>query len=126
LQASIYDIRTVDIAIKDASLYHIVPFKSLQQAPSGNTSVFKICLTTTMSKLLTVFGATGNQGGSVIKAVLEHPQLSKTYRIRAITRDIFKPAAATLREQGAEVIAVRAYQKPNPMSADSGLGRFER
>jgi uncharacterized protein YbjT (DUF2867 family) len=62
-----------------------------------------------MSKLLTVFGATGNQGGSVIKAVLEHPQLSKTYRIRAITRDIFKPAAVTLKEQGAEVVAVRAY-----------------
>lgn len=78
-----------------------------------------------MSKLLTVFGATGNQGGSVIKAVLEHPQLSKTYRIRAITRDIFKPAAVILKEQGVEVVAVRAYQKPNPMSADSGLGRFE-
>lgn len=62
-----------------------------------------------MSKLLTVFGATGNQGGSVIKAVLEHPQLTKTYRIRAITRDIFKPAAVTLKEQGAEVVAVRAY-----------------
>jgi uncharacterized protein YbjT (DUF2867 family) len=60
-----------------------------------------------MSKLLTVFGATGNQGGSVIKTVLEHPSLSKTYRIRAITRDASKPAAVALKEQGVEVVTVR-------------------
>lgn len=78
-----------------------------------------------MSKLLTVFGATGNQGGSVIKFVLGHPQLSKKYRIRAITRDVFKPAAVALKEQGAEVVAVRAYMKLNMSPANSGLGRFE-
>jgi uncharacterized protein YbjT (DUF2867 family) len=59
-----------------------------------------------MSKLLTVFGATGNQGGSVVRAVLEHPQLSKTFKVRAITRDVNKPAAVTLKEQGAEVVTV--------------------
>lgn len=60
-----------------------------------------------MSKLLTVFGATGNQGGSVIKTVLGHAQLSKTYKIRAITRDATKPAAVSLKEQGVEVVNVR-------------------
>ena len=60
-----------------------------------------------MSKILTVFGATGNQGGSVIRTVLAHPQLSKTYAIRAVTRDPSKPAGAKLKEQGVEVVAVR-------------------
>jgi uncharacterized protein YbjT (DUF2867 family) len=59
-----------------------------------------------MSKLITVFGATGNQGGSVIRNILEHPELSKTYKIRAITRDVNKPAAVALKEKGAEVVAV--------------------
>jgi len=59
-----------------------------------------------MSKILTVFGATGNQGGSVIKNILSHPQLSKTYKIRAVTRDVSKPAAITLKEKGAEVVTV--------------------
>jgi uncharacterized protein YbjT (DUF2867 family) len=59
-----------------------------------------------MSKILTVFGATGNQGGSVVKAVLAHSELSKTYKIRAITRDVSKPAAVALKEKGAEVVTV--------------------
>ena len=59
-----------------------------------------------MSKLLTVFGATGLQGGSVISYVLQHPELSKTYRLRGITRDVSKPAAIALREKGVEVIKV--------------------
>jgi len=57
-----------------------------------------------MSIILTVFGATGAQGGSVIRAVLAHPTLSKVFKIRAITRDASKPAAQTLTQQGIEVI----------------------
>ena len=59
-----------------------------------------------MSKLLTVFGATGLQGGSVVDYVLQHPELSKTYRLRGITRDVSKPAAAALKEKGVEVVKV--------------------
>ena len=40
-----------------------------------------------MSKILAVFGATGQQGGSVINYVLNDPELSQRYKIRAITRD---------------------------------------
>ena len=40
-----------------------------------------------MSKTLCVFGATGQQGSSVINYVLNDKDLSHTYRIRAITRD---------------------------------------
>ncbi|KAH6867794.1 hypothetical protein B0T10DRAFT_541803 [Thelonectria olida] len=57
-----------------------------------------------MSKLLTVFGATGNQGGSVIRAILNDPTLSKQFKIRAITRDASKPAAKELAAKGVEVV----------------------
>lgn len=59
-----------------------------------------------MSKILTVFGATGNQGGSVIKHVLADSTLSKTFTIRGITRDVSKPAAKALAEQGVEMKTV--------------------
>ncbi|GAM33857.1 uracil permease [Talaromyces pinophilus] len=35
-----------------------------------------------------IFRATGNQGGSVIQAILADPVLSKEYKIRGITRDV--------------------------------------
>jgi NmrA-like family len=80
-----------------------------------------------MSKLLTVFGATGNQGGSVIKVVLGNPQLSKIYRIRAITRDASKPSAVALKEQGVEVVTVRYPSSKSKLpSTDSAPCRFER
>lgn len=56
-----------------------------------------------MSKLLTVFGATGNQGGSVIKHVLADETLSKTFKVRGITRDVSKPAAQALIKQGVDM-----------------------
>jgi uncharacterized protein YbjT (DUF2867 family) len=59
-----------------------------------------------MSKLITVFGATGNQGGSVIDAILADAQLSKEFKIRAITRDTSKKSAQDLVQRGVEVIAV--------------------
>ncbi|SPO01986.1 probable NmrA family transcriptional regulator [Cephalotrichum gorgonifer] len=56
-----------------------------------------------MSKILTVFGATGNQGGSVIQAVLADPILSKEYKIRGITRDTSKASAQALVKKGANM-----------------------
>jgi uncharacterized protein YbjT (DUF2867 family) len=56
-----------------------------------------------MSKIITVFGATGNQGGSVIKHILADPTLSKEFKIRGITRDVSKPAAQALEKQGVEM-----------------------
>ncbi len=59
-----------------------------------------------MGKLLTVFGATGQQGGNLIDYVLRHPELSTIYRIRGVTRDVTKPAALALREKGVDVVSV--------------------
>jgi uncharacterized protein YbjT (DUF2867 family) len=73
-----------------------------------------------MSKVFTVFGATGNQGGSVVRNILEHPELSKTYKIRAITRDVSKPSAIALKEQGAEVVAADLNDRDSVFKAIEG------
>ncbi|MCJ1458003.1 hypothetical protein MMC28_008372 [Mycoblastus sanguinarius] len=57
-----------------------------------------------MSKILTVFGATGNQGGSLINYVVNSSKLSKIYKLRGVTRDVSKPAALALKEKGVEVV----------------------
>jgi len=52
-----------------------------------------------MSKILAVFGATGVQGGSVINYVLNDPELSQKYKIRAITRDVNSEKVKQLQEK---------------------------
>jgi uncharacterized protein YbjT (DUF2867 family) len=59
-----------------------------------------------MSKIFTVFGATGNQGGSVIKAILADPVLSKQFKLRGVTRDVSKPTAQALAAKGVEIVKV--------------------
>ncbi|KAJ7351955.1 NmrA-like protein [Mycena albidolilacea] len=53
--------------------------------------------------LVAMVGATGVQGGSVIKALSES---EKPYRIRGFTRDLTKATAEALKKQGVEMIAV--------------------
>lgn len=72
----------------------------------NRSSSLKQLAKSTMSKLLTVFGATGNQGGSVIKAVLADAVLSRDFKIRGITRNVSKPAAQALAARGVQVVAV--------------------
>lgn len=55
-------------------------------------------------KLLTVFGATGNQGGSVIDAVLERPELQEKYSLRGITRDPASSKSQALSDKGVEMV----------------------
>ena len=53
-----------------------------------------------MSKIITVFGATGIQGGSVIAALLP----DKSLKIRAVTRNVNSDAAKSLQAQGVELV----------------------
>lgn len=57
-----------------------------------------------MTNLLVVFGATGQQGSSVISKVLEDAELSKTYKVRGLTRDPHKSDAQGLAKRGVEVV----------------------
>ncbi|MCJ1394923.1 hypothetical protein MMC18_007803 [Xylographa bjoerkii] len=52
-----------------------------------------------MSKILAVFGATGQQGSSVVNYVLNDPELSQKYKIRAITRYVNSEKAKQLKEK---------------------------
>ncbi|KAI8518438.1 NmrA-like domain-containing protein 1 [Branchiostoma belcheri] len=53
-----------------------------------------------MAKLITVFGATGSQGGSVASALLE----DQDFKVRAVTRNASSDKAKALQEKGAEVV----------------------
>jgi len=67
-----------------------------QQLPTRKTTI--------MSKILAVFGATGQQGSSVVNHVLGDPELSQQYKIRAITRDPNSEKAKQL-SQRVEVVS---------------------
>ncbi|XP_070535585.1 nmrA-like family domain-containing protein 1 [Ptychodera flava] len=53
-----------------------------------------------MDKLIAVVGATGSQGGSVARALLQESK----YKVRAITRNPLSEKAAALKKLGAEVV----------------------
>lgn len=53
-----------------------------------------------MTKIITVIGATGIQGGSVIRALLDNPK----YSLRAVTRSTKSDAAKALAARGVEVV----------------------
>ena len=66
-----------------------------------------------MSKLLVIFGATGQQGGSLLNFVLNDRELSKQYSIRAITRDASSSSAEALKEKGVEIVSADTTDKPS-------------
>lgn len=51
-------------------------------------------------KIIAVFGATGAQGGSVARAILEN----KHFAVRALTRDVTQKNALAFQDLGAEVV----------------------
>lgn len=56
-------------------------------------------------KIITIFGATGAQGGSVVKTFLEDPKLSG-WAVRGVTRNVESEKAKQLAAKGVEVVAV--------------------
>ncbi|XP_078605077.1 nmrA-like family domain-containing protein 1 isoform X1 [Branchiostoma floridae x Branchiostoma japonicum] len=55
-----------------------------------------------MAKLITVFGATGRQGGGVAKALLKSGRPG--FKVRAVTRNASSDKAKALQAKGAEVV----------------------
>ena len=73
-----------------------------------------------MSKTLAVFGSTGQQGGSVVKYVVDDPDLSHRYKIRAITRDVESEKAKQLKEK-VEVVQGDALDRASLKTALAGV-----
>jgi uncharacterized protein YbjT (DUF2867 family) len=55
------------------------------------------------NKIIAVMGATGAQGGGLVRAILDDPQ--GEFKVRAITRDVNSEKAKALAQAGAEVVA---------------------
>ncbi|KAJ6002300.1 NmrA family transcriptional regulator [Penicillium canescens] len=58
-----------------------------------------------MAKIIVVFGATGNQGGSVIDSILSDSDLSQEFRVRGVTRNPESARATDLKSKGVEMVA---------------------
>jgi uncharacterized protein YbjT (DUF2867 family) len=74
-----------------------------------------------MSKILLIFGATGQQGGSVVDYVTNDGELSKQYSIRAVTRIPSSPAAQNLRKKGINLVKADANDKKSLEQAMQGV-----
>jgi uncharacterized protein YbjT (DUF2867 family) len=62
-------------------------------------------------KIIAVVGATGAQGGGLVRAILADPQ--SPFAVRAITRDPNSDAAKALAAAGAEVVkAISMMRSP--------------
>lgn len=83
------------------------PFEGPHQSIHHYTSLQILDFSSTMSKqVIVVFGATGKQGGSVVKSLLKDPRTANQFHVKAVTRDINKDSAKALSALGAELIAV--------------------
>ena len=74
-------------------------------------------------KTIAVVGATGAQGGGLVRAILADP--SGGYAARAVTRDPASDKAKALAQQGAEVVAANVDDKAAMRRAfDGAHGAF--
>jgi uncharacterized protein YbjT (DUF2867 family) len=60
-----------------------------------------------LKRTIVVFGATGKQGGSVVRSLLKDPKSASQFHVKAVTRDVSKDSAKALQTLGAEVVSVR-------------------
>ncbi|KAJ5746497.1 hypothetical protein N7520_011679 [Penicillium odoratum] len=66
--------------------------------------------------LITVFGATGNQGSSVVRSLLQNP----SFRVRAITRNPSSPTSQALAAAGAEIVKADGFRVEEIRAAFEG------
>ena len=69
-------------------------------------------------KLITVFGATGAQGSSVIRSLGEN--ISKPFTLRGITRNPSSASAQELAKSGVEVVKADGWDKDSLIAAFKG------
>jgi len=93
---------------------YISPLARLNQNESFKT------MSTTHKQTLVVFGATGQQGGSVVRAILKDPQTASQFHVKAVTRDTSKPSAKSLVDLGAETVTADLNDKESLRAAMKG------
>ncbi|MBE3045278.1 NmrA family NAD(P)-binding protein [Candidatus Bathyarchaeota archaeon] len=71
-----------------------------------------------MTKLITIYGATGNQGGAVARSLLADK--TSAFSIRGITRKPSSDPAKALAAAGAEVVRADGRQKEQLVAAFAG------
>lgn len=71
-------------------------------------------------KLITVFGATGAQGGGIVSLFLNDPKLKKEWKIRGVTRNVSGESSQKLVAQGVEMITADMNDKPTLVKAMEG------
>lgn len=69
-------------------------------------------------KIITVYGATGTQGGSVVNSLLENK--SGNFKIRGITRNPDSDKAKALAARGVEVVKADGLVKSQMLEAFKG------
>ncbi|MEO7454713.1 MAG: NmrA family NAD(P)-binding protein, partial [Gemmatimonadaceae bacterium] len=69
-------------------------------------------------KIIAVVGATGAQGGGLVRAILADP--SGGFSVRAITRDVNSDKAKALAAAGAEVVAADVDDEASMTKAFAG------
>lgn len=71
-----------------------------------------------MSSLVTVFGATGAQGGGLARAILADPR--QRFRVRAVTRKPASSRARALADAGAQIVTADLDDEPSVHRAMQG------
>ncbi|CAJ2510057.1 Uu.00g059570.m01.CDS01 [Anthostomella pinea] len=70
-------------------------------------------------KLITVFGATGLQGDSVVETFLNDPKLREEWAVRGVTRDVNKASAKELAKRGADVVSLTTWRQGDMNDTES-------
>ncbi|KAF4829322.1 NmrA-like family domain-containing protein 1 [Colletotrichum tropicale] len=71
-------------------------------------------------KIITVLGATGKQGGSVVETFLNDPKLNGDWAVRGVTRDTSKEVSQRLSGLGVEMVSADLNDKDSLVKAFSG------
>jgi nucleoside-diphosphate-sugar epimerase len=71
---------------------------------------------TSSTHIITVFGATGNQGGAVARSLLKNP----SFKVRALTRNPSSAASQALAAQGAQIHQANGFSSESMVEAFRG------
>lgn len=75
-------------------------------------------------KIITVFGATGNQGGAVVQIFLHDAKLKNEWTVRGVSRNVDSDSSQKLAAQGVEMVSVSWHTPPEAIFQQLAVGRI--